>query len=194
MKPRNKREERLLELTQERPKRWSAGRAGRRRAVLLCAGLLGLLWVNAGVSYALAPSDAAMFTCFAIIAVVVVAASVLFRALIVGTRGTIGLPEHLLDERQRGERLRAHALSHRLTLILLFVVYFAVPAAVGSDDSISRIPSAAVFLLFAALLATVAVMPTLVIAWRVPEPPGDGEDGEDDAHDNDGHDAYGKRA
>jgi hypothetical protein len=180
MEPRNKREEQLLVLAQERPARWSAGRAGRQRAVALGAVLLGLLWVNAGVSYALAPSDTAMITSFVIIAVVLAAAAVLFRSLVVGTRGTVGLPQHLLDERQRGELLRAHAISHRLTLLLLFAAYFAVPFGLRSEDSVSEIPVAAVVLLLAALLATVAVLPTLVIAWRLPEPPDDGEDDEDE--------------
>ena len=176
MEPRNKREERLLRLTQEPPRRWYAGRAGRHRLVALAALLLALLWADAGATYALAPSDTAMYLTFAVYAVVLVSACVLFPALVVSTRGTVGLPEHLLDERQRAERLRAHAMAHRLTVAVLFVAYFAIPAALGTRDLIRSLPSATVFLVLAALLATVAVLPTLVIAWRLPEPPDDEDD------------------
>ncbi|MEW2356177.1 hypothetical protein [Spirillospora sp. NPDC029432] len=175
MEPRNKREAQLLELTQRRPGGWYAGRAGRRRAVVLGAALLALLWANAAVSWKLAPSDAAMYTCFAILAVVVAAGVVLWRALTIGTRGTVGLPQHLLDERQREDRLWAHAAAHRLTLLLLFAVYLGTFMA-GSDDVIEKVPSAAVVLAGLALLATVAMLPTLAVAWRLTDPPEDDED------------------
>ncbi|MFI0357039.1 hypothetical protein [Actinomadura sp. 9N407] len=179
MEPRNKREAQLLELMQKKPARWYAGRSGRRRLVWIGVALLGLLWVNAGVSWTLAPSNVAMITCFVILGVVLLAGIVLWQALLVGTRGTVGLPEHLLDERQRGDRLRAHAIAHRLTLLLIFITFFVVMQALPDADYMNEVPSAAAALLFMALLFTTAALPTLVAAWQVPDPPDDDDEDED---------------
>jgi hypothetical protein len=114
-----------------------------------------------------------MVTCFVILAVVVLAGAWVGGTLSLSTRGTVGLPAHLLDERQAKERLHAHARAHRLTLMLLFVTYFAVVTALPDDEMHAGVPSAALALLFAALMATVAALPSLVVAWRMPDPPAD---------------------
>lgn len=175
MEPRDPRDVRLLARIQgEVPARY-ADRRGRRRLVVAGAAALGLLWVNTAVSWVLAPSTTAMVTCFVILAVVGLAGAWIWGTLSVSTRGTVGLPARLLDERQAKERLDAHARAHRLTLALLFVTYFAVMAALPDDGQHAGIPSAALVLLFAALMATVAALPSLVVAWRMPDPPADDE-------------------
>jgi hypothetical protein len=180
MEPRNKREEKLLVVLQAEPRNWYAGQAGRRRVVVLGTLLLGLLWANAGVSWVLAPSNAAMITCFVILGIVLLAGCLLWNALTVSTRGTVGLPEHLLDERQRGERLRGQAIAQRLTLLLVFAAFFLLIVALPDDQGVvSDVPAAAVVLLALALLATIAALPTLVVAWRQIDPPKDDEDDED---------------
>jgi MFS family permease len=182
MEPRNKREEKLLTRFQQEPPARFATRDGRRRLVAAGAGILALLWVNTAVSWVLAPSDTAMFTCFAILGIVLLAGGWVWHALTLSTRGTIGLPEHLLDERQAKERLRAHAVAHRLTILLLFVTYFIVLQALpeGRDENTTGVASAAVALLFLALLATVWAMPLLAAAWRLPDPPPPEDDEDED--------------
>jgi hypothetical protein len=173
MEPRNQRDVKMLARVQgEVPARY-ADQRGRRRLVIAGAGALGLLWVNTAVSWALAPSTTAMVTCFVILAVVLLAGAWVGGTLSLSTRGTVGLPAHLLDERQAKERLHAHARAHRLTLMLLFVTYFAVVMALPDDGQHAGIPSAALALLFAALMATVAALPSLVVAWRMPDTPAD---------------------
>jgi ABC-type transport system involved in multi-copper enzyme maturation permease subunit len=162
----------LARVQGEVPARY-ADQGGRRRLVVAGAVALALLWVSAAVSWALAPSATAMVTSFAILAVVGLAGAWIWSTLSLSTRGTVGLPGHLLDERQAKERLHAHANAHRLTLVLLFVTYFAVGLALPDDEQHVGIPSAALTLLFAALMATVAALPSLVVAWRMPDPPAD---------------------
>jgi uncharacterized membrane protein YbhN (UPF0104 family) len=173
MEPRNQRDVKMLaRIQREVPARY-ADQRGRRRLVVTGAVALGLLWVNTAVSWVLAPSTTAMVTCFVILAVVALAGAWAGGTLSLSTRGTVGLPAHLLDERQAKERLHGHATAHRLTLMLLFVTYFVVMMALPDDEQHAGIPSAALVLLFAALIATVAALPSLVVAWRMPDPPAD---------------------
>ncbi|MFF5259127.1 hypothetical protein ACFY4C_09280 [Actinomadura viridis] len=176
MEPRTRREERMLAAFGKEPPARVAHRGGRRAMVGAGAGCLALLWVNTAVSWVLAPSDTAMFTNFAVLGVFAPAAVFVWRTLSLATRGSTALPLHLLDERQRDERLRAHAVAQRLTLLLLFVTYFVVLQALRDDG----VPSAAVALLFLALLATVAALPLLVAAWRAPDAPAEDDQDEDE--------------
>jgi len=187
MEPRNKREERLLKAYAQEPPARYAGRAGRRRLVTAGAGLVGLLWVNTAVSWVLAPSTAAMVTCFVILAILGTAGAWVWYALALSTRGTVGLPEHLLDERQAKERLRAHAVAHKLTLLLLSVTYFIVTLALpeGSREDVTDLGSAAVALLFFALLVTVWALPLLAAAWGLPDPPPADDEDNDEGEDRD---------
>ncbi|TWF76841.1 hypothetical protein FHX44_112739 [Pseudonocardia hierapolitana] len=173
MEPRNQRDVKMLARVHGEVPAKYADQRGRRRLVVAGACALGLLWVNTAVSWLLAPSTTAMVTCFVILAVVGLAGAWIWGTLSVSTRGTVGLPEHLLDERQAKERLHAHARAHRLTLMLLFAVYFAVVSALPEQHA--GIPSAALTLLTAALMTTVAALPSLVVAWRMPDPPADDE-------------------
>ena len=171
MEPRSTRDVKLIaRIQREVPARY-ADRRGRRRLVIAGAVALALLWVNTVVSWVLAPSTTAMVTCFVILAVVGLAGAWIWGTLSLSTRGTVGLPGHLLDERQVEERLDGHARAHRLTLMLLFVTYSAVMLALPDDGQDAGIPSAALILLFAALMATVAALPSLVVAWRMADPP-----------------------
>ncbi|MGI5167936.1 hypothetical protein ACQEU3_26660 [Spirillospora sp. CA-253888] len=177
MKPRNEREaKQLRRIEQSRLPAESFTRRRRRRYALVMAACLALLWANAGVSMALAPSDAAMYTCFAVLAVIVPAGLWAYGRIIVTTRGTVGLPAHLLDERQAAERINAHGTAHRITLALLVVSLAAVMSLMPGEGYTERLPGAAAVLLFFALIATVAVLPALIIAWRLPDAPPDDED------------------
>ncbi|MFC9972213.1 hypothetical protein ACFVH6_15145 [Spirillospora sp. NPDC127200] len=182
MKPRNEREARQLRrIEQSRlPAEYSA-RRWRRRYALVMAACLALLWVNTGVSWALAPSDAAMYTNFAVLAVTVPVGLWAYGRIIVTTRGTVGLPAHLLDERQTAERVNAHGTAHRITLALLVLSFAAVINMMPGEGYSEQLPGAAAVLLFFALVGTVAVLPALIVAWRLPDPPPDDEDGEHEA-------------
>lgn len=175
MQTRTKRDERLLaRLGQEPPARF-AGRRGRRQLVGAGVGVLALLWIDTAVCWILAPSDVAMYTTFAVMAVALLAGSWIWGTLFLSTRGTIGLPEHLLDERQLKEQLRAHAAAHRLTLLLLFITYFVVLLALPEGDT-PAIPAAALTVLFLSLVVTVWALPMLAAAWRLPDPPADDDE------------------
>jgi hypothetical protein len=50
------------------------------------------------------------------------------------------------------------------------------PVVRPDDAQHAGVPNAALTLLFAALLATVAALPSLGVAWRMPDPPADEED------------------
>ncbi|MCP2339890.1 hypothetical protein [Actinomadura rupiterrae] len=172
--PRTKREERLLTVLQaEVPSRY-ATQGGRRNLVRAGIACLALFYVSAVVCWELAPSDTAMYTTFACDGIGIVAGGILLGQMLVVSRGTTRLPDHLLDERQALEKLRAHSSAHRLTVILLFVAMFAIELGMsrGGDHS----PSAAVLVTFVALLVTVVALPLLVITWRMPDPIPDEDD------------------
>ncbi|GAA4127734.1 hypothetical protein [Actinomadura keratinilytica] len=172
MKPRNRREERMLAVLERETPRYQARyrtRQARRRLVAAAAGCLGLLWAAAVVCWFLAPSTAAMITTFVLCGLALAAGAQLWGMLHIVTRGTVSLPEHLLDERQVRERLSAHPVAHRLTLALLFVVFFAVSLALRQERP--EVPGAAAVVLLFALMATVWSLPMLVTAWRMADPP-----------------------
>lgn len=172
--PRTKREEKLLAALQsEVPARY-ATQGGRRNLVLVGIACLALFYVSAVVCWALAPSDTAMYTTFACDGIGLVAGALILGRMIIVTRGTTRLPDHLLDERQAVEKLRAHSAAHRLTLLLLFVVMLGIELGMTSDGDHS--PSAAVVVTFGALLVTVAALPLLVSTWRMSDPVPDEDD------------------
>ncbi|MQY03183.1 hypothetical protein [Actinomadura macrotermitis] len=158
-----------------RPTRYGT-RKGRRMLARAGFACLALLWADAAVSWALAPSDAAMYTNLAAILIAFPVGFWVFGNLVPATRGTVGLAEHLLDERQVSERLRAHAIAHRLGLGLLVVVFATVMSAMPGEGRASHVAGAAVLLLFFALLFSVALLPYLIIAWRLPDSPPEDEE------------------
>lgn len=150
-------------------------RAYRKRLVVVAAVLLALLWANVPVVYLLAPSTTAMVLTFTLWALVLVGWLVVQARIIPATRGAVGLPDHLLDERQKTEKLRARALAHKGTLILLMVAYFGTIFGAPGDADVTRLPAATIPMPFIALIATVAALPTLILAWRLPDPPAEDE-------------------
>ncbi|WP_026414751.1 hypothetical protein [Actinomadura oligospora] len=172
--PRTKREERLLAVLQtEVPGRY-ATQNGRRNLVRAGIACLALFYVSTVVCWALAPSDTAMYVTLACDGIGLVAGALVLGQMVVVTRGTTRLPDHLLDERQALEKLRAHSTSHRMTVMLLFAALFGIELGMTSDGDHS--PSAAVVVTFVALLVTVAALPLLVTTWRMPDPIPDEDD------------------
>jgi hypothetical protein len=169
------RDDRLVARLEQAGESPFAGQRARRRLVGAGAAVLALLWIDTAVCWALAPSDAAMYTTLAVLAVVILAGAWVWGTLFQATRGTVGLPEHLLDERQVRERLSAHATAHRLTAALLLATYFFVVVLMLPKGESSAIPGAALTVLFLSLVATVWALPMLVVAWRLPDPPADDE-------------------
>ncbi|MFA1539616.1 hypothetical protein [Actinomadura monticuli] len=175
-----KRADRRAALDEELERRLPARYARRRpRRILAGAGAvtLGLFWVDAAVSWALAPSDTAMIANFVILGVLVVVGFPLAGQLIAVTRGLISKREHELDERQLVARLRAFASAHRATTFVLVAVLVATMIA-DRDGRESQIPGAAVFLILFALLATHVLLPLVVAAWQAADPPDDEEEDE----------------
>ncbi|KAB2342376.1 hypothetical protein [Actinomadura rudentiformis] len=172
------------ELERRLPARYARQR-NRRIVASMGAGLLGLLWVDAAISWALAPSDTAMIANFVILGVLVVLGFPVAGQLIAITRGMIFKREHELDERQQLARLRAFSTAHKGTTTLIILATAATMFADGDDDL--HVPSAALFLILFALLVTHALLPQVVATWQMPDPPA--EDDEDLANANAGHTA-----
>jgi len=177
---RGKRADCLAALDEKLEQRMPA-RYGRRRPRRVLAGtgavMLGLFWVDAAVSWALAPSDTAMIVNFVILGVLVVGGIPLAGQLIAVTRGLTSKRERELDERQLTARLRAFATAHRATTAVMVAVLVATMIA-DRDGRESQIPGAALFLILFALLATHALLPLVVAAWQTPDPPPADDEGE----------------
>ncbi|WP_433477730.1 hypothetical protein ACQPZP_12150 [Spirillospora sp. CA-142024] len=174
---RRKREQRLAALDDELEQRMPARYARQRpRRMLAGAGAvtLGLFWVDAAVSWVLAPSDTAMITNFVILGVLVVVGLPLAGQLIAVTRGLTSKRERELDERQITARLRAFATAHRATTFVLVAVV-VVTSIADRDGRESQIPGAALFLILFALLATHVFLPLIVAAWQTTDPPAEEE-------------------
>lgn len=178
-----RRAERLSALNPEL-ERMSARYASRRprRALAVAGGsCLGLLWVDAAVSWILAPSDTAMIVNFVILGVLLVAGVPLAGRLIATTRGMISRREQELDERELAGRLRAFSTAHRCTTVVMVLV-MAVTMSADRDGRDSQIPGAALFLILFALLVTHVLLPLVVATWQMPDPPADEDefgDGDD---------------
>ncbi|GAA1875074.1 hypothetical protein [Actinomadura bangladeshensis] len=182
----SKRADRLAALDEELERRLPARYARRRpRRILAGAGAvtLGLFWVDAAVSWVLAPSDTAMIANFVILGVLVVVGFPLAGQLMAVTRGLTSKREDQLDERQLLARLRAYASAHRATTFVLAAVLIVTSVA-DTDGRESQIPGAALFLILFAMLATHMLLPLVVATWQTADPPAD-EDDEDDERDQD---------
>ncbi|MFE9766094.1 hypothetical protein ACFYPC_16470 [Streptomyces sp. NPDC005808] len=165
--------------------RLSARYAGRRpRRVLAVAGgsCLGLLWVDAAVSWALAPSDTAMIVNFVVLGVMLVVGVPLAGRLLATTRGMISRREHELDERELAGRLRAFSTAHRSSTVVMVLLWAVIMFATHGDGRDSQIPGAALILILFALLVTHALLPLIVATWQIPDPPADEDEFDDISH------------
>ncbi len=181
-----KRAERMRVLDDELERRMPARYAKQRsRRILAVAGgaCLGLFWVDAAVSWFLAPSDTAMILNFVVLGVVLVVGLPLAGQLIAVTRGMTSKPERELDERQQADRLRAFSTAHRGTSVVMILVMIVTMTA-DRDGRDSQIPGAALFLILFALLVTHILLPLVVATWQMPDPPADEDEDEFD-DDND---------
>ncbi|MEU8340057.1 hypothetical protein AB0C74_00015 [Spirillospora sp. NPDC048832] len=183
------RAERRAALDERLERRLPARYARRRpRRVLAGAGAvtLGLFWVDAAVSWVLAPSDTAMIVNFVILGVLVVVGFPLAGHLLAVTRGLTTRREEELDERQLIARLRAYASAHRATTFVMVLV-LVVTSLADTEGRESQIPGAALFLILFAMLATHVYLPLVVATWQTPDPPDD----EDEEEEEDGQDGAG---
>ncbi|KAB8183095.1 hypothetical protein [Microbispora catharanthi] len=159
-------------------------RTRRRRRLLVVAGAASvlLLWADAAVSWAIAPSDTAVRVNLVLLVVMLAIYIPVVTALNSATRGLASLPESRLDERQVAERLRAHTYANRVMRLILAGLAVFVVVATWSEADKSQIPAAAVFLGVFALWWTHFLLPLLVAGWRLPDPPPD--DDQDDEQDD----------
>ncbi|MFG1820922.1 hypothetical protein ACGFIJ_00410 [Microbispora bryophytorum] len=153
-------------------------RSRRRRRLLVVAGAAGvlLLWADAGVSWAIAPSDAAVRVNLVLVAVMLAIWIPVVIALNSATRGLASLPESHLDERQVAERFRVHTYANKVMRLILGCLAVFVMVATWTEGEKSQIPGAAVFLGVFALGWTHFLLPLLVAGWRMPDPPPDDDD------------------
>ncbi|AWS45724.1 hypothetical protein [Streptosporangium sp. 'caverna'] len=158
------------------PPTWYATRRGRRILAGVGAASAGMIWVSAIVCFYLAPSTTAMWTTFALAGIASVIYVVFYSALIGATRGTVGLAERHLDERQSRERQKIQADARRGTLWILIALGVSLSLAVPKGELIVRVPSAAITVLVFAVIATHLILPSLLAAWRLPDPLPDDED------------------
>ena len=76
-----------------------------------------------------------------------------------------------LDERQRLVRDRAYRIAYYVLTLLFGAFSLAVMYTAGSDDSWTSVRSAALLLPWLTFLP--GSLPTAVVAWTEPEPPGE---------------------
>ncbi|WP_397560547.1 hypothetical protein [Spongiactinospora sp. 9N601] len=87
------------------------------------------------------------------------------------TRGTTALAEESLDERQLADRMRAMATAHRGTMIMLAIVGAgALVTGLIAGRELS-LPVTGVLQLTIATGLTHMMLPLLVSAWQLPDPP-----------------------
>lgn len=162
-----------------RSPRYARGRP-RRVLAVVSGACLGLFWVDAAVSWFLAPSDTAMIVNFVILGVGVVAGALLGGMLIAATGGTIARRWHELDERELTGRFRAFTTAHRCTTAVIALVIAVIMIATTGEGEDMHVPGAALFLILFALLVTHVLLPLVVATWQMPDPPADEDDGFDD--------------
>ncbi|WP_432924560.1 hypothetical protein ACQPZZ_29905 [Microbispora sp. CA-135349] len=164
-------------------------RTRRRRRLLVVAGAASvlLLWADAAVSWAIAPSDTAVRVNLVLLVVMAAIYIPVVTALNSATRGLASLPESRLDERQAAERFRAHTYANRVMRLVLGALAVFVVVATWDEGEKPQIPGAAVFLGVFALLWTHFLLPLLVAGWRLPDPPpDDDQDDDEDGEQSDG--------
>ncbi|MDL4771783.1 MULTISPECIES: hypothetical protein [Thermomonosporaceae] len=176
-----RRAERITELAGRAPGRFAARR--NRRLLAGAAGALLLLpWVDAAVSWLIAPSDTAVYVNLVVLAAMAVGGVPAYNRMITVTRGTTSLDERYLDERQVAERLRAFRVAHRGTTAMIIAVGVTIMLAERGRDA--HVPAAANFLMVFAMLVMHIALPLIIATWRQPDPPpddGDEEDGDGDS-------------
>ncbi|MEU5884602.1 hypothetical protein [Spirillospora sp. NPDC047279] len=160
---------------EERMKGRYTTRRSRRTLAGLGAAVLSLLWVDAAVSWVLAPSDAAMITNFVVLGVLLVVGIPVAGQLVATTRGVTAKREHELDERQLTARLQAFRTAHKGTSVVMLAVVLVTSVA-DRDGRDSQIPGAALFLILFALLVTHLLLPLVVAGWQSPDPLPDEDD------------------
>jgi hypothetical protein len=127
------------------------------------------------VCFYLAPSITAMWITFALAGIASVIYVVFYSALIGATRGTVGLAERYLDERQARERQKIQAAAHRATTVIILASGVSLSFAMGRGEKFIQISSSTVLLIMLAMYATHAILPSLLAAWRLPDPLPDDE-------------------
>ncbi|TDB83399.1 hypothetical protein E1264_28625 [Actinomadura sp. KC216] len=175
---RRKRADRLTALEDKLEHRMPARYARRRpRRVLAGAGAvtLGLLWVDAAVSWVVAPSDTAVIVNLVVLGVLLAIGLPLATQLVALTRGLTAKRERELDERQLTARLRAFATAHRASTVVIAAVLLTTMLA-DRDGRDSQIPGAALFLILFALLVTHIFLPLIVAAWQLTDPPAEDDE------------------
>ncbi|WP_436763886.1 hypothetical protein [Streptosporangium sp. V21-05] len=152
---------------------WYATRGRRRLIASAVVVSLALLWADVAVSWNGVPGDGADLTDFTLLALSMVIYFPAVSLLNVATRGVVELAERDLDERQVGERLRAVAIAHRVTLGILVAVFVTAIVLGMSQGRDYSVPGDAFLALILALGLTHFVLPLVVSGWRLADPPGD---------------------
>ncbi|MFF5208200.1 hypothetical protein [Streptosporangium sp. NPDC000396] len=162
--------ERLEQLESDRRSRYAT--RGRRRVLVGAgAGSAGLVWVSAIVCWYLAPSDAAMWTTFALSGVALMIYVVVYGTLVIITRGVIGL-----DERQLRQRQKIQVDARRGTTAILLALGLALLLSIDGDKQVVQVPAAAIVMLLSAVIMTHLILPALMAGWQMADPPPDDED------------------
>lgn len=150
---------------------WYATRGRRRTLATVGLAAMAVFWADAVAAWVLAP-DTRMFTVhYALLVAASVVAAPVIVLLKAATRGITSLAERYLDERQVGERLRAHSVANRITLVLIALATTGVFLATFRQGPEGEVPAFAVILILYALGMTHLILPLFVAAWRMPDPP-----------------------
>lgn len=152
---------------------WYSTRGARRLISAAVALSLVLLWADVAFSWADAPNESTDLSDFALMALSMVIYFPAVTLLNIATRGVVEMSERNLDERQIGERLRTVAIAHQVTTGILAVLYVTALVAGSSRGPDYSMPADAIVSMALALLLTHFVLPLIVSAWRLPDPPDD---------------------
>ncbi|GAA3441020.1 hypothetical protein [Planomonospora venezuelensis] len=155
---------------------WYATRT--RRRVLAAAGLVpaALMWISALLAALITDRDVERWVYLGLGALVLVISIPVTGVLNTATRGATDLAERHLDEWQLAHRLRVTALAHRVTFGILGAAMAATLAVSAGKDEEFLIPGDVFLTMVIALFLTHMIMPLVISAWRLPDPPPDDED------------------
>ncbi|MCG5219834.1 hypothetical protein [Streptosporangium sp. KLBMP 9127] len=146
----------------------------RKRRRLAGAGVLALAlqWTSIPVIWFAAPSDLARNITISSLAISLMIYLPVVSLLNVATKGSTGLAEHLLDERQVIERRRAITVAHRATTWVLGGLFLTAALVTNrATQDTMTIPTAIIYPLAFVLWLTHYVLPLLIAGWRLPDPP-----------------------
>jgi hypothetical protein len=158
------------------PPTWYATRRSRRILAVVDAGSIGMIWLGVILYWHLGADTILLWILPVLWGGAAVIHVVGHRMLVAASRGIVGLAERYLDERQARERQKIQAAAHRATTVIILASGVSLSFAMGKGENFIQISSSTVLVIMLAMYATHTILPSLLAAWRLPDPLPDDED------------------